>query len=324
MLTSESIIFIGYILLSTAVILYFLNKTQKNLLKKYGIMLIGVLLFEMFTAPLWDNFHYGAFGYIYADVSWILTVGWSTLFFCSIILVDHYFKNLKESYRFFLYLILNTIIALLTEILLVNIGMRGYSQEIYASTSGTMISGVPIEALYYVPVFSSLVIGFYKYWVFNINKVPVVPNRRKITLRNILLTLITVSLFELMVEPLIQNVGFAKWSYIYQDISIIRLVLWSAMIYLTTVIGDLLIKTTDYATKFFGYLFIGMFIFLPLEIFFIKTGFRIYGESSVANFVGINVPFLDVPVEIILAAPMYLAIVIAFIRYWRITLDNKL
>jgi hypothetical protein len=324
LLTPESTAFIAYVLISTAVLLYMFQRRYKNTLKKYGIMLVGVLLFQMFTAPLWDNMHYGQFGYIYADVTWILTIAWSTLFFTSIILIDHYFKNLKESRRFFLYLILNTVIAIMAEIVVVNFGMRGYAPEIYEATSGIMFKGVPIEILYYIPVFSALVVGFYKYWAFNIDKVPVVPNKRKITLRNILITLIAVTLFELMVEPLIQNVGFPKWSYIYSDISIFRLILWSAMIYLTTLIGDVLFKTADYAKKFFGYLLVGMFLFLPLEIFFIKNGFRIYGESSTANFAGINVPFIGVPVEIILAAPMYLAIIIAFIRYWRITLDNDL
>lgn len=287
-------------------------------------MLIGVLLFQMFTAPLWDNLHYGQFGYIYADVSWILTIAWSTLFFSSVILIDHYFKNLKESKRFFLYLALITPIALLAEILLVNVGMRGYATEIWESTSGNLFYGVPIEILYYVPVFSVLVIGFYKYWAFNVDGVPVIPHRRKITLRNAVITLVAVTLFELMVEPLIQNVGFPQWSYIYSDISIFRLLLWSTMIYLTTLIGDALFKATDYAIKFIVYLFVGMFLFLPLEIFFIMNGFRIYGESSTANFAGLYVPVINIPIEIILAAPMYLAIVVAFIRYWRITLDNDL
>ena len=65
-------------------------------------------------------------------------------------------------------------------------------------------------------------------------------------------------------------------------------------------------------------------LFLPFEILLIKTGYRVYGESSTANFVGIYTPLMHVPVEIILAAPMYLTLVIAFIRYWRITLDNDL
>src|SRR6266550_743159 len=43
------------------------------------VMAAGVFLFELFTSPMWHNEHLGRWAYVYCDVSWVLTLGWTTL-----------------------------------------------------------------------------------------------------------------------------------------------------------------------------------------------------------------------------------------------------
>ena len=68
---------------------------------------------------------------------------------------------------------------------------------------------------------------------------------------------------------------------------------------------------------------VGGLIFLPLEAWFIANGFRIYGPSAVENFIGFTTPITNTPIEVALAIPFYLALIISFIRYWEINFDNK-
>ena len=63
---------------------------------------------------------------------------------------------------------------------------------------------------------------------------------------------------------------------------------------------------------------------LPIESWLIINGFRVYGESAVANFSGFTTPVSGVAVEVAFAVPCYMALVVAFIRFWEIVMDNEL
>jgi hypothetical protein len=61
--------------------------------------------------------------------------------------------------------------------------------------------GVPVEVLYYVPVFTTLAIAFYKYWSFVIDDDALVPVKKRKWLRAIVLAFAGVFMFEVLVEP---------------------------------------------------------------------------------------------------------------------------
>jgi hypothetical protein len=52
-----------------------------------------------------------------------------------------------------------------------------------------------------------------------------------------------------------------------------------------------------------------------LESWYVANGFREYSPSAVKAFAGINTYFTNLPLEIIFAMPMYMALMIAFIKY---------
>ncbi|MBD3300529.1 MAG: hypothetical protein GF347_04205, partial [Candidatus Moranbacteria bacterium] len=69
--TLEIILFEVFVIFISALLLFLAYKKDKKVLLKYGIVCIGVLIFESFTHPLWLNEKLGAWSYTYLDVSWV-------------------------------------------------------------------------------------------------------------------------------------------------------------------------------------------------------------------------------------------------------------
>lgn len=320
--TAPIIIFEAVTIIGAIASLGILSKFTDRVLLRYLVVAIGVLIFELFTAPMWNNVKLGEWAYVYHDVSWILTLGWTTLILSTIILVDHFFKQKTQPVRFAIYLAVLTVIVFVAEMVVLQLGIRSYSKEVLAVLIGVNIAGVPIEGFYYIAVFTSLLIGFYKFWESVIDNRPVVPVLKTKWLRNLAIAVIAVFLFELMIEPMVVNAKMPSWSYVYRDISFLMTGLWVLLLWLAISLIDKFFMHVDLQARFFGYLAVIGVIALPLESFLINGGYRIYGPSATANFSGFLTPITNIPVEVAFAIPLYMALVIAFTRFWEITLDN--
>jgi hypothetical protein len=182
---------------------------------------------------------------------------------------------------------------------------------------GTLIS---LHLLYYVPVYTSLVICFYKYWAPVIDGEPVPEPTEMNWLRSLALGFVGVFFFEVMIEPLVDNRGFPAWSYVYRDISVAMTGFWLLLIWLTTNLVDRLLPNVNAMYRFLLYMVLLSVVSTPIEGWLLNNGYRAYGPSATANFSGIRTAIGDLPIEVVLAIPLYLALVICFVRYWeRIT-----
>jgi hypothetical protein len=322
-LTASALGFDIFVFIAAGIFLFLYSKREKKYLAHLGTMMLGVLIFEIFTAPMWHNIHFGRFAYIYLDVSWILTLGWAVLLLSVVTLVDMYLPKLPVYWRFICYLAGMSILGFIAEISVVNLGLRTYSPEILNTVVGTYLWGVPIEAFYYIAVMSALVISFHKYLAYAINETALIPERRKNHLRSFIATIIGVFLFELMVEPMISNNNFPSWSYLYDDITLILTGMWIFLIWLGISIVDHFFLHWNLIKKFIAYFLIAGAFALPMEYFLILNGFQVYSESVMNNFTGFVTPFINLPVEIAFAVPLYMSLVIAFIKYWELMLVNK-
>ena len=321
--TLPIIVFEVLVLVGSAAMLFALTRFSTQIVKRYMVIVIGVLIFEIFTSPMWLNHKLGPWAYVYQDVSWILTVGWSAFILSVVVTVDHFLGQLSAGKRFALYLVVLTALVFVLEAIVVSIGVRNYSPEVLETVIGVFIAGVPIEALYYVPVFMTLVISLYKYWTFSIDGELLVPVAKTKWLRNLILTASGVLLFELMIEPMVINANFPAWSYVYRDITFLMTGLWIILIWLVTIAVDKFLIHWSLTGKFVVYLLAAGVIALPLESFFFRSGYRVYGPSAEANFTGFVTPITNVPAEIAFAIPMYMALIISFIRFWEIVGDNR-
>jgi hypothetical protein len=141
------------------------KKGYKNVTRKFILLFIGVLLFEFMTEPMWVISSLWSWTFIFRDISFILTLNWINAIMISILIVDYAFYDLPEKRRFWMYLLFVTGIMLPLEIFLNNVGILGHATELLARTAGINIplSSIPIEAIFVLPIFGTLIITFYKY-----------------------------------------------------------------------------------------------------------------------------------------------------------------
>jgi hypothetical protein len=321
--TGPIIVFEAFVIIGTIIALWLLSRLQDKIRQRYLIVAVGVFLFEFFTSPMWNNYRLGPWAYVYQDVSWILTLEWSTLILLTVILVDHFGARFQRWQRFGLYLIVLTIVELFAEALVINLGVRSYAPEVQAILLGPTIMNVPIEVFYYVPVFMALVISFYKYWSLVLDDELIVPAKKQHWLGSLALVVAGILLFELMIEPMVVNLNLPNWSYVYHDVSFLMTGLWVVVVWLAMAVVDRWLIHLDLTKRFLTYLAVIGVVILPIESWFINHGFRVYGPSATANFSGFTAAITNVPVEVAFAIPLYLALVIAFVRYWEFGLGGQ-
>ena len=318
------IVFEIIIIILTGVALFLLSKTQKKILLRFLIAIIGIFIFEMFTAPMWNNLHLGVWAYLYRDISWVLTIGWAGMIVTAVTLVDHYFNKLNRPKRFLLSLLFLTILGMAGETVVVNLGIRTYSPEVRETILGIIpILGIPVNVIFYIPVFMALVIGFYNYWCLALDDKPVMPMKKRKWGRDFIIAAVGILLFEIMVEPMVTNAKLPAWSYLYRDVSFVLTGIWILIVWFSLKLVDKFFINVELAYKFIIYLIVIGILALPFEAYFISSGIRVYGPSATKNLSGIIVPWLNVPSEVIFAIPLYFALIVAFIRYWEIILDNR-
>ena len=301
-----------------------LPRIKDQIFQRFFIIAIAVLIFELFTAPMWHNHRMGDWAYLYRDVSWILTLGWTALILSVVVITDNLLADWKEWKRFFVYQGVLTLLVCFLEAIVVNIGIRSYAPEVLQSLSGVFVAKVPIEVLYYTPVFMGLVISFYKYWCFLIEDQILIPVKRRKWLRGFFITALGIFLFEVMIEPMVSNEKLPQWSFIFHDISLLLTGLWIIVIGLTAILVSRFFIRFSTAQTFIIALIISTALALPIEYWLMMQGYRVYGDSAIHNFSGFMIPNLNLPVEIAFAIPCYMALIIAFIRYWEIVFDNRL
>ncbi|MFM7314380.1 MAG: hypothetical protein ACKO0M_14665 [Cyanobium sp.] len=323
-LTAASLPVVMGLLLLSLLGLAWLTRLRPHLPAHLAVMALGVLFFELFTAPMWDNAHLGRWAYLYRDVSWILTLAWTVLFLLVVTLVDRLRPRWRALPRFALSLGLITAVTVPAETVLVAAGIRGYAPEVRDAAVGGFSYGVPVAILYYVPVFASLVLGFYRYWSLVIDGALLIPMRRIHWRRGLLLTTAVVLLFELMVEPMVVNRGYPAWANVHRDINLFMTGLWVLVIALTALVVNRVYVLRPPAFRMVLAVLVATAIALPIEYGLFVTGMRVYGPSATANFSGFTIPVLQAPVEIAFAIPCYLALVLASIRYWDLVIDNRL
>lgn len=322
--TPATLLYVAGLLAASVLGLALLARRVDRPLARLGLMAAGVLIFELFTAPMWLNEHLGRYAYVYHDVSWVMLLAWSV----ALLLLDHRAARRRPNARalpsFALTLALFTPLALLEELVAVRLGIRSYAPELLGAVSGRQLAGVPIELLYYVPVFGALVLSFYRLWALLLDDAALIPMRRRRWLRSIGIAALGVLLFEVMVEPMVQNLGFPAWSVFFHDINVILIGCWVLVLGLAAVLVQHALPDAPIPARFFAGMAVVTALVLPLEAWLMAQGYRVYGETAASEFTGYTLALWDTPLEVAVAIPFYAALIIAFVRYWETVLDNEL
>ena len=302
-----------------------LKQKYKDPGKKLLIMGMGVLLFELFTAPMWNTSHLGFFSYFYNDLSITLTIGWIVIFQLSIHLIESFFPKSPAINKFILYLIPVTVFTIMAENMLVALGIRSYAPEVLAISAGGL-GMVPIEVLYYAPTFGILVLSFYFAWTQTVKNSLITAFNKANLFSTALILAVGITLYELLIEPLVRTPGYPSWSYFYHDISFVRVGVWVLMIFAGMWLGSKFVKNgpkQNISNHFGVYLLSSSLVFYIVEVVLLASKGRIYTESVTSNFTGVTVPILGTPVEVVLAIVLYQVLIISFLKYWRSVLFAK-
>lgn len=323
--TPEIVLFEIVVIVAGIVTWRFLSTRVERAWRHLALIATGMFLIEFFTGPMWVTERLGFWGYVYSDVSWILTVGWTVLISLSIYVVEQVLHVTGALRRYALFLVLITPAAILYDGIGRMIGVRSYAPETIAAAGPQTIPvlEVPAAALYYVPVVMTLVWAFYKHWLPAVEPGAAAPGRLPI-LNRLVLTAVAVVLFEIVVEPMATNQNFPEWSYLYHDITFLMTGLWVLIVSVVMIVVDRLMPRADYRLRFAAYLVAIVLIAAPLEAWFLNNGYRIYGPSATADFIGLRTVILALPVEVLAAIPMYLGLVVSFVRYWDGSTDRAL
>lgn len=303
----------------------FLRARVQRVPAHLALIATGMFLVEFFTGPMWKNLHMGPWAYVYSDVSWILTIGWVVLISLSIYVVERVLRVTEPWKRYALFLVVITPVVIVCDGLVRWLGIRESSPETIAAAGEAMfpIIDVPLMGLVYLPVVMTLVYAFYKHWLPAIEPGAVTTGRLPF-LNRLVLTAVAVALFEIVVEPMAANQNFPEWSYVFHDITVIMTGLWIVIVAGSTLLVDRFLPTNDIRLKFAAYLVLVTLIYAPIEAWFLQNGYRVYGPSATADFIGMRTVFLDLPIEVLAAIPLYLTLVICFVRYWDGSVDRTL
>ena len=123
---------------------------------------------------------------------------------------------------------------------------------------------------------------------------------------------------------MVKNEKFPQWSYVYHDITFLMTGMWVLLIAVAAVVIDRFTIGLSIPLRFAAALLLISALALPIESWLIMNGYRVYGESAVMNFSGFQTPITGVAVEVAFATPCYMALIVGFVRYWEIVLDNRL
>lgn len=321
--TAPILVFEALILAFAGYTLWWHWKRQPKGAQRFALAAGGLFIHQFFTSPMWNNFRMGPLAYLYQDISWISTLAWASMIMWAITLTDRYLETLPDWKRFPVYLAVLTPAALVYETVLLQLGVSGYSPEVQQAISGRTVMGTPVETFVYVPVFMALVVSFTKYWSFYVLRKPVIPLRRRPWLRSLGITVASVLLFEVTVEPMVQNVGFPAWSYIFHDITLVLTGAWVALTWLAINLVDKFLIHFSLRGKFLSYLGVVFVAALPAELWLMASGYRVYGPSTEAAFTGLRIPWTNLPMEVAFGIPLYFALILSFVKYWEIILDNR-
>jgi hypothetical protein len=140
-------------------------RKYRDVEKKFLLLFLSVLFFEFMSKPMWEFQKFNSWAYIWQDISWIIILGWVSIFFIAFMLVDGYLKTFSDKKKFWMYLLVIQVIVAPIESWLVQTGIKSYAPILANTFTGLKIplTNVPLEILGAIPLFATLIICFYKY-----------------------------------------------------------------------------------------------------------------------------------------------------------------
>ena len=138
----------------------------RNLWRRFVALFVAVLAFEVMVDPFWETRLPHRWAFLFGDISWIMVLLYGSLCGLTMLVVDVGYPELSERQRFWFYLLVLLGVWIPIEAVLVSIGVRTVPSlvtEASLSNANIPLTPLPIEEIFALPVFSMLILGFYRY-----------------------------------------------------------------------------------------------------------------------------------------------------------------
>lgn len=316
-LTSAAIVFEVFVGLLTLLIVLYGTTHYRFFLWRFFALVFGVFCFEWLTGAIWNISWLGSYAYIYGDISWVMTLAWSSILFGIKFMHDTLVKN-KNLLKEFLYIVLwGSILLGLLIIILKDAWIFSYSKTMQETLStAPMIFGRPLESLLYIPTFIFTVYSFYKYWELAMYDKRLFSDYTIHPGKDILVAWVIVCLIWYLMHPLLEMtlgwtilmiIGYIAWliivSYIInsiRDYPLFQRNIWG--VFLFSVWGVWLLNSM-------------------IGLWFVGISESVKDTYAVETF---QIPWLNITDVEFIGVILFSCLLIAVIKYFKIVTTNRL
>lgn len=200
-------------------------RNYRFFLWRFFALLFWVLCFESLTWALWINNNLWSYSYIYNDVSWIMTLTWSSMIMLFKFIFDRFCQKWNLLREFLFVIIFSSITGLSLLIYLKNIWVFSYSSEMQQIVSSWFtIFWRPLEALLYFPVFIFTVYSFYKYWELAMYNKNLFKSYKINYWKDLIIGGITIALIWYLMHPLLETNNVLNYLFLLFSLILILIV----------------------------------------------------------------------------------------------------
>jgi len=307
-------------------------KNYKFFAWRFFALAFWVFAFEWITWALWINSNLWQYAYLHNDISWVMTLTWTSLIFISKFIYDKYrksipcilkftklknIKNFKLLKEFIFVTIFSSILWLLLIILLKSIWVFSYSPEMLeVVNSWTIIFWRPLEALVYFPVFIFTVYSFYKYWELAIYNKSVFNTYSISIWKDVSISIIVIFLIWYLINPLLNFPNF--FAYFSLTLAFLLVLLFTNLLIS-------IVKDTPLFIRFIS----GSFIFTTIWTFiislYVKYWIISFSDSIKNTYTDktFTIPYTEITDVEWVWLLLFSYLMIAVVKYFKVITDNK-
>jgi hypothetical protein len=148
-------------------------------------------------------------------------------------------------------------------------------------------------------------------------------SKNKNTWKVYLITAIGVLLFEYFTQALWFNQNLESWAYLYLDVSWIMTLMWTDVILFSIFVVESMKPKFTEIKKFFSIIGIITLFVLVIEWVLIRTNIRGYPQVILDLYESLPRLFGIVPLKELIYVFAFMALVVAFTRYWQSNFNLK-
>lgn len=149
-------------------------------------------------------------------------------------------------------------------------------------------------------------------------------NKDKNYWKRFVIIFIGVLLFEYFTQALWHNVGLESWTYIYLDVNWVLTLVWTFIIICSMAFVDYKLSNKNEGKRFVWALVLITSLSVVAELLFLSTGIREYPEAIRSLLEMSPKVFGSLPLRMLIYIPSFMALVLAFTRYWENNFKIKL